>query len=209
LYQGIICGPNIRKVAYSGANVYRNLEDNASEFINSNRGTYAKDENVFMASSLYDRNRGYFSNFQQDLKKHLLTYLVGSEKGDLQSASTIKPDIDDWTVTDLYGSYPELGGSLASNSAALLDATSTSTNDGDGGQVSGPGYANSTRILAKSSPVSYVSPELIVYLKDVKAKRDQSNQEKATVTVEELGEVRTPFEVPAEDQVEDDEEEND
>lgn len=34
----------------------RSLADNAAEFVNSNRGTYAKDEKVFRASSLYDRN---------------------------------------------------------------------------------------------------------------------------------------------------------
>ncbi len=214
LYQGIIGGPNIRKSAYTGANVQNHLEDNASEFINSNRGTYPKDEKTFRASSLYDRNREFFPNFQADLKKHLLVYLVGSEKGELAASSVIKPDIDDWTVTDLYGSYPEIGGSLADNSAALLDATSTTTNDGDGGQVAGPGFANSARIMAKSSPVSYVSPELIVYLKEVKAKQDLTNQDKATVTVEELGEVpveksdEIPFEVPAEEQAISDEEEN-
>ncbi|MCJ7815949.1 MAG: DUF547 domain-containing protein, partial [Xanthomonadales bacterium] len=207
LYQGIIGGPNIRKSAYTGANVQRNLEDNASEFINSNRGTSPRDEKIFQASSLYDRNRVFFPNFQADLKKHLLVYLLRPEKGELEASTVIKPDIDDWTVTDLYGSYPKIGGSFADNSAALLDATSTATNDGDGGQVAGPGFANNARIVAKSSPVSYVSPELIAYLKEVKAKQDLTNQDKATVTVEELGEV--PFEVPAESEMESNEEEND
>ena len=42
----------------------RSLADNAAEFVNSNRGTYAKDEKVFRASSLYDRNRVYFNELQ-------------------------------------------------------------------------------------------------------------------------------------------------
>jgi hypothetical protein len=189
LYQGIIGGPNIRKSAYTGANVQRNLANNAAEFINSNRGTYAKSEKVFQASSLYDRNRGYFNDFQVDLKKHLLVYLQGPERGELEAASTIKPDISDWTVTDLYGSYPQLGGSLAENSAALLDATRTATTYDGGVAVVGPAYSNSLRIMAKSSTTSYVSPELIVYLREIKLKQDATNQDKATVTVEELGEV--------------------
>jgi len=189
LYQGIIGGPNIRKSAYTGTNVYRYLADNAAEFVNSNRGTYAKDEKVFRASSLYDRNRGYFQDFQADLKKHLLAHLNGKEHGELMVASTIKPDISDWTVTDLYGSYPRLGGSLAENNAALLDATSTMTTSDGSSNLAGPAYSNSFRVMAKSSTTSYVSPELMVYLREIKLKQDASNQDKATVTVEELGEV--------------------
>jgi hypothetical protein len=197
LYQGIIGGPNIRKSAYTSLNVYRNLANNAFEFVNSNRGTYAKDEKVFRASSLYDRNRGYFQDFQADLKEHLLVYLTGEEKRELKASRTIKPDISDWTVTDLYGSYPRLGGSLADNSAALLDATTTITN-AEGGVVAGPAFANSFRMIAKSSTVSYVSPELLVYLRDLKLKQDATNLDKATVTVEELGEV--PVEPEPDDQ---------
>ena len=207
LYQGIIGGPNIRKSAYTGANVYRNLADNAAEFVNSNRGTYAKDERVFRASSLYDRNRGYFPDFQVDLKKHLLAHLEGREQGELKVASTIKPDISDWTVTDLYGSYPQLGGSLAENNAALLDATKTATTYDGGVAVAGPAYSNSFRVLAKSSTTSYVSPELIVYLRDLKLKQDASNLDKATVTVEELGEV--PVEPDPDSRSEPDDQEND
>ena len=137
LYQGIIGGPNIRKSAYTGANVQRNLADNAAEFVNSNRGTYSRDEKIFRASSLYDRNRGYFPDFQSDLKNHLMVFLQGPEKSKLEFASTIKPDIDDWTVTDLYGSYPQIGGSFAQNSAALLDSTKSVTT-GEAGVVAAP-----------------------------------------------------------------------
>ena len=188
LYQGIIGGPNIRKSAYTGANVQRNLADNAAEFINSNRGTYSRDEKIFRASSLYDRNRGYFPNFQEDLKKHLLVYLKGSERSKLEYASTIKPDIDDWTVTDIYGSYPQIGGSFAQNNAALLDSTKSVTT-GEAGVVAAPSSLASSRIVSRSSPTSYVSPELLTQLQELKAKQDATNLDKATVTVEELGEV--------------------
>lgn len=191
LYQGYIGGPNIRKSAYTAANVQRNLANNAFEFINSNRGTYAKTEKVFRASKLYEKNRSYFPDFQTDLKKHLLSYLEGTEKRELEASSVIKPDITDWTVTDLYGSYPELGGSLADNSAALLDSTSTVTSDADGAAMSGVSYGNQDRVVSKSSVTSYVSPELITYLREVKAKQDLYNMERGTVTVEELGEVPT------------------
>ncbi|MFC1688035.1 DUF547 domain-containing protein [Pseudomonadota bacterium] len=197
LYQGIIGGPNIRKSAYTGVNVQRNLADNAAEFINSNRGTYAQDEKIFRASSLYDRNRGYFPDFQSDLKKHLMAFLQGPEKRKLEFASTIKPDIDDWTVTDLYGSYPQIGGSFAQNKAALLDATK-STTTGEGGVAAAPSVNASSRLFSQASTTSYVSPELIIQLQELKAKQDATNLDKATVTVEELGEVPVETGVEAE-----------
>ena len=197
LYQGIIGGPNIRKSAYTGANVQRNLANNASEFINSNRGTYARDEKIFRASSLYDRNRGYFPDFQSDLKKHLMAFLQGPEKRKLEFASTIKPDIDDWTVTDLYGSYPQIGGSFAQNKAALLDATK-STTTGEGGVSAAPSVNASSRLFSQASATSYVSPELMIQLQELKAKQDATNLGKATVTVEELGEVPVETDADAE-----------
>jgi hypothetical protein len=210
LYQGIIGGPNIRKGAYSGANVRRYLADNAAEFINSNRGTYAKDEKVFRASSLYDRNRAFFPDFQADLRAHLLNFLEGRERRQLQAATVIKPDISDWTITDLYGSYPELGGSLADNSAALLDSVKSTTqgDTGPGSSVSTGFSAVSAGVISKSSPTSYVSPELIVYLKEIKAKQDAINMQKGTVTVEEMGEVPVDQEAEATAEPEDEKEMN-
>ena len=63
-----------------------------------------------------------------------------------------------------------------------------STSDGSA-NIAGPAYSNSFRVMAKSSTRSYVSPELNVYLRELKLKQDATNQDKATVTVEELGEV--------------------
>jgi hypothetical protein len=197
LYQGIIGGPNIRKSAYTGANVQRNLANNASEFINSNRGTYARDEKIFRASSLYDRNREYFPDFQSDLKQHLMAFLQGPEKTKLEFASTIKPDIDDWTVTDLYGSYPQIGGSFAQNKAALLDSTKSVTT-GEAGVVAAPSSLASSSLAARGTTTSFVSPELITQLQLMKEKQDATNLDKATVTVEELGEVPVESEEEAE-----------
>lgn len=124
LYQGIVGGPNIRKTAYTGADVFFALEENAYEFINSNRGTFIRaDEDTLRVSSLYERNRGYFPEFDEQLPEHLLEYLEeGVERNKVQMVSSIKPDIDDWTVTDLGGNRHEIGGSFADNNAAMLDA---------------------------------------------------------------------------------------
>ncbi len=169
LYQGIIGGPNIRKDAFTGKYVYADLIDNALEFINSNRGTESKNAKVFRVSSLYQRNASFFNDFQADLTKHLLTYLEGAEKAELKAAKTIKADINDWTVTDLYGSTRDLGGSFGSSNAALV------------GGVQG---ANSSRLTTKAKAASRYSPAVLEHLNEINRKREE--EKTGTVTIEEM-----------------------
>jgi len=194
LYQGNIGGPNIRRRAYTGADVYRSLKNNAIEFANSNRGTYSKDEKVFRVSSLYDRNRVFFPDFNSDLSAHLLAYLEGYERTELQQATKLKPDIDDWTVTDLGGTHRDLGGAFADNNAALLNAV-IGTTPGDPADY-GPGVvmgaavgAGSSSTASKAKPMSRIDPELLVQLHELNMKRKITNAGNANVTMEELGEV--------------------
>ena len=188
LYQGNIGGPNIRKKAYTGKDVHRALTNNAIEFINSNRGTQSKDEKVFRVSSLYDRNRSYFSDFDADLTTHLLDHLKGYELQDLQAASMLKPDINDWTVTDLGGTYRDLGAAFADNNAALLDSLKgTTPMDGGGVMGAAAGYG-SVMMASKGTPTNRIDPELLTHLHEINIKREQTNERNATVTLEELGE---------------------
>ena len=171
LYQGIIGGPNIRKEAYSGKYVYADLIDNALEFVNSNRGTEGKNSKVFRVSSLYQRNAAFFDDFQADLTQHLLAYLEGEEKTELKAAKTIVTDINDWTVTDLYGTTRDLGGSFGTNNAALV------------GAVSG---GNSSRLTTKANAETRYSPAVLKHLKEINRKRQE--EKTGSVTIEEMGE---------------------
>jgi len=188
LYQGIIGGPSIRKMAYTGANVSRLLEQNAIEFVNSNRGTYAESDTVFRVSSLYARNAAYFKDFEADLTGHLLKYVEGEERTRLAAKPRIKANIDDWTVTDVYGTYRDLGASSSTSSAALLDAVQN-VFLGDGGLVSGNLSAASSKVQAKSPALSRFNPEMLEYLHEIKAKEAETYLSRGTVTVEELGTV--------------------
>ncbi len=170
LFQGIIGGPSIRKQSYTGQYVYGDLIDNAMEFINSNRGTESKNAKVFRVSSLYERNRPYFTDFDADLKKHLLEYLEGDELGELQVAKTIKPDIDDWTIPDIFGYQRDLGGSLASNNAALMGAASGN---------------DSSRFAAKGIETRGYNPETLKRLNELQKKQEE--QRTGTVSIEEMG----------------------
>lgn len=193
LYQGIIGGPNIRRRAYTGKDVWRALANNAIEFVNSNRGTYgsSKSADVFQVSSMYERSGAYFPDFNSDLSAHLTQYLEGDELAMLAKATTLKPNIDDWTITSLAGNYREFGGSLADNKAALLDsATSTvvNTNYGESGATLGAsiGYG-SQAIAAKTLTVNRIDPDLLSHLVELNQRRMEVNAINSTVTIEELG----------------------
>lgn len=202
LYQGNIGGPNIRRSAYTGRDVWRALENNAIEFINSNRGTYSSGDksDVFDVSSLYDRNRSYFPDFNEDLTAHLLAHLEGYERTKLTNANTLKPDINDWTITSLSGNYREFGGSIASSSAALLDSVSSTvvnTNEGGGGPTlaASVGYGSSS-VASKSMVYNRIDPDLLENLIEINEKRMSTNAINSSVTIEELGEF--PVEAEAE-----------
>jgi len=186
LYQGIIGGPNIRKSAYVGADVWRALENNAYEFINSNRGTYSRDEKTFRVSSLYERNGAYFPEFRSDLTRHLMAHLQANEQAALQAASNLKADIDDWDVTDVGGTHQRIGGSFATSRAALMDSVK-STVPMDGGGVMGAAVgAGSSSMVAKGRHLSRIEPELLAILHEINEKRLTENQRNATVTIDEL-----------------------
>lgn len=170
LYQGNIGGPNIRKHAFTGKYVYADLIENAIEFVNSNRGTMGGGDGEFRVSSLYDRNRVFFTDFQADLSAHLLDYLEGRQRAELQSASAIVADISDWTVTDIFGVQRDPAGSIANNSAALLGASRT---------------GSSAQFASDAPAVSRYSPAVLERLNELNQKREQNRT--GNVTVEELG----------------------
>lgn len=120
LYQGYIGSPSIRKHAYTAENVMRALKLNAFDFINSNRGTYPDQKN-FRVAGFYQRNAGYFPDFQTDLRDHIKGFLQDAEQPLLAKADVLVSDIDDWTVTDIYGSSRSYGSAAHVNRAAILD----------------------------------------------------------------------------------------
>jgi hypothetical protein len=120
LYQGVVGGPNIRPQAYTGERVNRDLTDNAKEFINSNRGTYYIGDDVFHVSGYYARNLGYFDDLDSHLRSHLLRYIEGPQKQALLDGKRLIADLEDWTITDDFGSSPRISGSFARNPAAVI-----------------------------------------------------------------------------------------
>lgn len=103
LYQGFIGSPNITARAYTAENVMALLEKNAFEFVNSNRGTLPKGTLGFRVSDFYQRSASFFPDFQSDLRRHLAKYLRVDDQAELANAETLRANVTDFNVTDIYG----------------------------------------------------------------------------------------------------------
>ncbi|WP_306522131.1 DUF547 domain-containing protein [Rheinheimera sp.] len=179
LYQGYIGSPSIRARAYSAANVSRMLNMNAHEFINSNRGTYPVGKDGFRVAGFYQRSASYFPDFQQDLKEHLLKYLNAEDKAALERNSELIASIEDWSVTDIFGTTRRFGGGAATNTAALLDAFTSA----GGGEVANVGMLAES-VMDKSADYGRFAPDQVLKIKELQLRR--ANQAGA-VTVTDLG----------------------
>ncbi|MEH6481061.1 MULTISPECIES: DUF547 domain-containing protein [Pseudoalteromonas] len=120
LYQGYIGSPNINKKAFSGKNLYKLLKNNATDFVNSNRGTKIDSLNSLEVSSYYARNADYFPNFSNDLKLHLLQFADKTTQEIINKSDKIEPIINNWAIADLFGSKRVFGGGISTNSAASI-----------------------------------------------------------------------------------------
>jgi hypothetical protein len=145
-------------------------------------------------STFYERSAAYFPDFQQDLRAHLFVFLEGPELQALKAASELDPDIDDWTVTDLYGSYDSIGGSFADNNAALVDSIQNISR-GANGLYSSNFSAAYSQAVTRAPDLSRFSPQLAELLKEIQVREERANEQKqGIVTVEEMGQAAEPEE---------------
>ncbi len=69
-FSGMAGGPNIRAFAYTYDQVWRQLDSNANEFINSLRGV-REEAGVILVSEIYQRSGQLFANDNELLRNHL------------------------------------------------------------------------------------------------------------------------------------------
>ena len=164
-------------------------------------------DGVLNVSSLYERNEVYFPDFDKDLKAHLMQFIEGPERAHLSAATRMKPNIDDWTVTDLYGTHNQIGGSFADNRAALVDSVQNVQVGDELGQLSSGNFsAASSMVMTKGARLSRFNPELTIKLQGIKEKEEAAFLEKGgTVTVEELYAPYDPDAESAEEEEDEDE----
>ncbi|MEL0603193.1 DUF547 domain-containing protein [Pseudoalteromonas undina] len=188
-YQGNIGSPNLRSEAYHGNNVFHQLEDNGEEFVNSNRGLYIGKKNRLYVSKYYEQTKPLFENFETDLHYHLEKYVDTAMRYDVKNTKSIRFKIEDWSITDIFGSERVIGGASATNNAAMLNAVVSNSTypKGADGSGSGVGAVNlnfiSDSITNKTMDFGRFSADQIEKLKALKLKAESNT---GTVNIRDL-----------------------
>lgn len=169
LFQGYVGGPNMRNQAYTGSNVYRMLEENAQEFVNSNRGMSVNGRTLKI-SELYKINRAKFPNWDQNVKKHVMSLAEVSMRDQINATKVIKATTKDYYIADLFGGSRNTGTSVNTNVAALDAMIVTAQNN----------FMNSP-IQSGSNP--FIEPHILATLDKVRMRRYVKD---GTVALEEL-----------------------
>lgn len=101
LWQGAIGGPRLPLRAYTGADVWAMLEDNAREFVNSNRGM-RPDGAVLEVSLLYGWGAALFAG-EDSLRRHIEGLAALPFAAGLETTERVATTLYDWHLADLSG----------------------------------------------------------------------------------------------------------
>lgn len=99
-HNGSIGGPNIRREAFQGATVWRQLDSNANDFINSLRGVELSDDTL-RVSHIYAESSRLFPDFDTDLRAHLSHFANVSTSVQLEGNRPIETNVEDWHIADM------------------------------------------------------------------------------------------------------------
>ncbi len=169
LWQGSIGGPRLPNKAYTGENVWRLLEGNAREFVNSNRGM-RPDGRILRVSLLYRWGTALFRD-DEALIRHIARYARPPFSRGLDDVDRVVYDLYDWYIADLVGGMEDTGD--WSHIGGLLTGISGTAND-----------LNRLLSLTQGKDVTHLSepPQAIRLLRGIAA--NNSRRRTPHVTVE-------------------------
>lgn len=99
-FNGAIGSPEIRRDAFAGQRVWRQLDANASDFVNALRGVET-DRNELRVSHIYAEAARLFPDFDNDLRTHLRRYATGGTVEQLEDGREVRTDVETWNIADM------------------------------------------------------------------------------------------------------------
>jgi hypothetical protein len=160
LWQGSIGGPRILNYAYTGKNVWRALEGNALEFVNSNRGLRPPTGTRMNVSDFYGWMQVAFGPTDDAVLGFIKEYADPNFVQGVSGVTSINYKIYDWTIADILGGskhsgqHNQLGGVLVGKSRNVgADMPSASANgESFTGQIGG--IAEIIRFVQDKQPLA-------------------------------------------------------
>lgn len=100
---GDIGSPSIQNTAFNATNVSDLLDRSASEFTNSLRGFYVRNNNQYISKLYSDTAKYYFPHFDVDIAKHISKYMRDEVRSQLLTSKPFRTDRYDRMIADLTG----------------------------------------------------------------------------------------------------------
>lgn len=132
LWQGSIGGPRLLNYAFTGRNVWRALEINALEFVNSNRGLRPPTGSRMKVSKFYEWTMPAFGTSEDHVLMFIKEYSDPNFVTGVSRVNSLNFKIYNWTIADVLGGnkhsgqHSQLGGIQSSAGASR-------TNNGQAG----------------------------------------------------------------------------
>lgn len=103
LWQGSIGGPRLNNLAFTGSNVWNLLEENAVEFVNSNRGLRPPAGSRMSVSKFYEWVKPAFGTRDSDVLGFIKRYADSNFVPGIGSVSSLNYNLYNWVVADVMG----------------------------------------------------------------------------------------------------------
>lgn len=109
LWQGSIGGPKLVNYAYTGRNVWRALENNAVEFVNSNRGLRPPTGSKMNVSDYFEWVMPAFGTSEAHVLSFIKEYADPNFVSGISRVSGLNFKLYDWKIADLSGGNKHSG----------------------------------------------------------------------------------------------------
>lgn len=106
-WRGEIGGPSIQRRAYTGDNVRSLLNSNATEFVNSLRGTQKLGSKLQVSTFYEEVAPFYFPDFEADVRAHIAKYAQEDVADILAKTTKTEAAIKEYDIADLAGGSRE------------------------------------------------------------------------------------------------------
>jgi len=118
-FNGSIGSPRIRRDAYEGDSVWRQLESNGREFVNALRGVDSTPNRLDISEHYRTAEPYFFPDWENQIRAHL-TSLANDDVASLVSREMpLRPRVSEWGLADMTNGSSRCGGAISPTSSTV------------------------------------------------------------------------------------------
>lgn len=178
-FQGTIGGPSLPTKAFTAENVWGLLEQNAVEYINSNRGVRPRGSKA-KVSIMYEWGGASYGYSEEALLEHINHYADTAFLGDISNLQSLQFKYYDWTIADMLGGVLHSG--RDNNLGGVLTARDTRTKSE--GHTDIAGLVDRFLKYEPTGPQNIFPPLLVKFVSDIMVHNDLPDRTPVVTVIE-------------------------